>query len=154
MIAFFDTNIYIDYLKGIFPKKSYEGYFERYIVRICPVVYQELIRCIRSGRLHNRVEELTEKVLFLPPPTSRMWTRAGELAAKVAGSYDERSLERIQNDLLIALTARENGATLITGDHAFRVIQRFVPFHLILEEHQLTDTQVKRFWKRIHKPPK
>lgn len=132
MIAFFDTNIYVDYLKGIFPKDLYRQYFERFIIRLSPVVYEELIRCIRSVELKKRVEEMVEKVIFLAPPTTKMWIRAGELAGKVVGSYDEPSLTRIQNDLLIALTAHQNGATLITQDRHFQQIQKHLSFQLIL----------------------
>jgi predicted nucleic acid-binding protein len=135
MIAFFDTNIYIDYLKGIFPKKLYDRFFEEYIIRLCPVVYQELVRGVRSETLKKRIEEITEKIIFFPPPTNAMWIQAGELAGKVIGSYDERALEKIQNDLLIALTARHNGATLITQDQQFKMIQRHIPFRLIIHQN-------------------
>jgi len=132
MIAFFDTNILIDLLKGIFPKRLYNQYREKYIVRMCPVVYQELIRGIRSDKLRKKVEVVAAGIIFLSPPTNRMWIQSGELAGKVVGGYDERSMEKIQNDLLIALTARQNGAVLITRDRHFKMIQRYVPFSLIL----------------------
>lgn len=132
MIGFFDTNIYVDYLKGIFPKDLYRQYFERFIIRISPVVYEELIRCLRSEELKKKVEEMVEKIIFLAPPTTKMWIRAGELAGKVTGSYDEQSLAKIQNDLLIALTAHQDGATLITQDRHFQAIQKHLSFRLIL----------------------
>jgi len=132
MIGFFDTNIFIDFLKGIFPKKLYDQYRTEYVIRMCPVVYQELIRCVRSETLKIRIQDITEKFIFFPPPTNNMWIRAGELAGKVMRTYDERALETIQNDLLIALTALQNGATLISQDQHFKMIQRHIPFHLIL----------------------
>lgn len=132
MIAFFDTNIFIDYIKGIFPKKLYDQYREEYVIRMCPVVYQELIRCVRSESLKKRIKETVESFIFFPSPSNNMWIKAGELAGKVIGTYDERALEKIQNDLLIALTALQNGATLITQDQHFQAIQRHVPFNLIL----------------------
>lgn len=130
MIAFFDTSIYIDYLKGVFPKSLYDRYFKEYLIRVCPVVYQELIRCVRSEGLRKKIEDLAGNIIFLPPPTIKMWIRAGELAGRIIGSYDKRSLERIQNDLLIALTARETGSTLITKDGHFKIIQKHIPFRL------------------------
>jgi predicted nucleic acid-binding protein len=114
MIAFFDTNVFIDFLKGIFPKATYDQYREEYIIRMCPIVYHELIRGVKSKALKERMEDVTKQFIFLPPPTNAMWIKVGEIAGRVIGSYDERALEKIQNDLLIALTARENGATLIT----------------------------------------
>lgn len=135
MIAFFDTNIYIDYLKGAFPKSQYDRYFHDYIIRMCPVVYLELTRGIRSEPLKKKIEQATKKIIFLPPPTNRMWVQAGLLAAKVMGSYDEKTLEKIQNDLLIALTARENGAVLITQDHHFNAIRKHVSFQFQILSH-------------------
>jgi len=73
-----------------------------------------------------------EKILLLSPPTTAMWISSGKLANKVLGMCDERPLEKIQNDLLIALTARESGAVLITQDKFFRTIQKHIPFQLIL----------------------
>ncbi len=138
MIAFFDTNIYIDYLKGSFPQALYERYFREYIIRICPVVYQELIRGIRSNSIKKRVVQITKPIKFLPPPTQSMWIRTGELAAIVMKSRNERSLEKIQNDLLIALTAHSNGATLITQDRDFLKIRKYLDFKLILHHDTLT----------------
>lgn len=137
MIAFFDTNIYIDYLKGIFPKKIYEPYFRKYIIRICPVVYHELIRCIRSRAIKKKIDEATHKTIFLPPPTNTMWVQAGQLSGTIIGSYDEQSLEKIQNDLLIALTARAHGATLITQDRHFQLIRKYLPFRFVLHTSKM-----------------
>ena len=131
MIAFFDTNIYIDFLKGTFPKSLYSSYFEEYIIRVCPVVYQELIRGVRTEKLRKKIETLVGRVIFLPPPTTEMWVQAGELAAVVMQSSEERKLEKIQNDLLIALTARAHGATLITRDTHFKLIGRYIPFRFL-----------------------
>lgn len=136
MIAFFDTNIYIDYLKGAFPREVYNSYFHEYIIRVCPVVYQELIRGIRTEAIRKKVERALHPLVFLPPPTNAMWIQAGELASKVLGSKDERSLEKIQNDLLIALTARMNGATLITQDHHFLKIKKQLDFKLLFFRNQ------------------
>ncbi|QQR81929.1 MAG: PIN domain-containing protein [Deltaproteobacteria bacterium] len=130
MIAFFDTNIYIDYLKGTFPQETYQDYFQKYVIRLCPVVYQELVRGIRSEKVRKKVEAITKRILFLPPPSNAMWIKTGQLAAKVMKSFDAISLEKIQNDLLIALTAYEHGAILITQDRHFQMIQKHLSFKL------------------------
>lgn len=132
MIAFFDTNLYINLLKGKLPGNLLEDFCRQYIIRLCPVVYHELIRCIQNPSLRKKVEKITEQTLFLPAPTPPMWTQAAELASKVMGSTDEKTLESIQNDLLIALTARYNGAVLITGDKHFKVIRKHLSFEYVL----------------------
>ncbi len=65
-----------------------------------------------------------------------MWVKAGHLAGKIVGSFDELTLEKIQNDILIALTARENGALLITQDRHFHIIQKHIPFSLIFHSNE------------------
>ncbi len=137
MIAFFDTNIYIDYLKGLFPSEVYDSFFREYIIRVCPVVYQELIRGIRTESVRKKVEKALHPLVFLPPPSNAMWIQAGELASRVMGNKEERSLEKIQNDLLIALTARTNGATLITQDHHFLKIKKEIDFKLLFFKNKL-----------------
>lgn len=136
MIAFFDTNIYIDFLKGTFSRSLYDRYFEKYIIRLCPVVYQELIRCLRTDTIKKKVEQATKKIIFLEAPTTRMWIKTGQLAGKIAGSFDELTLEKNQNDILIALTARENGALLITQDKHFHLIQKHIPFSFIFHSNE------------------
>lgn len=131
MIAFFDTNIYINHFRDPSPTPINIESFDKYIIRICPVVYHELIRCIREES-RNKVETSLERLLFLPPPSTKIWITAGQLAGKVLGNFDERSLEKIQNDLLIALTARENGVLLITQDRFFETIQKKIKFQLLL----------------------
>ena len=137
MKAFFDTNIYIDVLKGSLPLSFYEQFLDKYIIRLCPVVYQELIRCVTSPSFKKKIDQITHRVLFFPSPTIKMWVNAGNLAGKIMGNTDKLSLEKIQNDLLIALTARENGAVLITQDKHFRLIQKHVRFSLILHENRI-----------------
>lgn len=136
MKAFFDTNIYIDVLKGSLPLAFYECYLEKYIIRLSPVVYQELIRCVTSAAFKKKVEKITHRIIFFPPPTTKMWIMAGNLSGKIMGSSDELTLEKIQNDILIALTARENGALLITQDKHFHIIQKHIPFSLILHSNE------------------
>lgn len=124
MIAFFDTNIYIDYLRGVMPAQIYVRYFHTYIIRLCPIVYHELLRGIRTPKVAKLVTQLTEEVLFLPAPTTAMWTQAGQLMSAWRPARGGKTWEEMQNDVLIALTARHTGTTLITRDADFKKLQR------------------------------
>lgn len=132
MIAFFDTNMYIDYLRGVLPAEMYLRYFQTYIMRMCPIVYHELVRGIRTPSVARKVKAVAEKIIFLPPPTTAMWTLAGQLMQTLHASSHQKTAEQIQNDMLIALTARQTGATLITRDQDFQQIRRKVSFEFIL----------------------
>lgn len=128
MIAFFDTNVYIDALKGNLSEDSFNHFFKDHVVRLCPVVYHELLRGLRTARVRKRVESAARNILFLPPPTVKMWIDAAKLIPKVIGNFDGLALAHLQNDVLIALTARETGTTLITRDSHFKRIREFLPF--------------------------
>ncbi len=132
MIAFFDTNIYVDYLRGVMPAQMYLRYFSVYVMRMCPVVYHELLRGICSSAVEKKVKTLGEKIVFLPPPTTKMWADAGEIISMLQPHAKEKTMEQVQNDVLIALTARYSGATLITRDADFEKLQRFLQFSFIM----------------------
>jgi predicted nucleic acid-binding protein len=51
---------------------------------------------------------------------------------RVFADHEEIGLARLQNDLLIALTARHTGALLVALDPHFAALRRLVPFHLVL----------------------
>lgn len=129
MIAFFDTNIYLDVLKGKFSKDIFDGYFSKYVIRLCPVVYHELLRGMREALIH-KVQRDFGKIIRLPAPTAEQWKEAALLIPQIEGSKDIRNLERLQNDVLIALTARSQGATVITQDRGFESIHKKVVFNL------------------------
>jgi predicted nucleic acid-binding protein len=44
--------------------------------------------------------------------------------------HEEGGLSRLQNDLLLALTARHTGALFVTSDGHFQTIRRLLPFRL------------------------
>lgn len=132
MIAFFDTCIYIDFLRGAMPAAMYTRYFQTYIVRMCPVVYHELIRDTRSPSVAKRIVELGNTVRYLPPPTTPMWVQAAKILSALAPQIKGKAQEELQNDVLIALTARYNGVALITRDADFRRIRKLTDFSLLM----------------------
>ena len=44
-------------------------------------------------------------------------------------------MARLQNDLLLALTARHTGALFVTGDTHFSMLRRYIPFALKVLRH-------------------
>ena len=66
-------------------------------------------------------------------PTFDDWLEASEVITKIGDREPawRSKLPALLNDVLIALTARQIGATVITANHAdFRLIRRHVPFLL------------------------
>ena len=78
-------------------------------------------------------EEKNRSALLLPvePPSwRRCWYDTGRLLPKIFPDHEEVGLARLQNDCLLALTARYTGAVFLTADGHFDTIRRYVPFQL------------------------
>ena len=60
----------------------------------------------------------------------RCWIEAGRLLPKIFPDHEEIGPARLQNDALLALTARYTGALLATRDPHFTAVRRHVTFAL------------------------
>ena len=49
---------------------------------------------------------------------------------RIFAQHDEIGLARLQNDALLALTARHTGALLLTADAHFETLRERIPFAL------------------------
>lgn len=70
-------------------------------------------------------------------PTEQQWLKAGEILNRLRRRehYEAAKLRDLAFDVLIALSARSIGASVITTNHAdFLAIQRELPFHLLCWE--------------------
>ena len=130
MIAFFDSNVHIALLLG---HLSLEGIVEEIgsmPVRLSPVVASELLRGA-SGTAQRSVEKLIGQLLPLEPQSWRQcWHETGKLLPRIFPHHEEVGLGRLQNDCLLALTARHTGALFVTADAHFDTIRRHVPFRM------------------------
>lgn len=130
MIAFFDTNLHIDLLRGTRSLAEVLLAIGNPTVRLSPVVASELLRGV-SGRGARSVARLVRNLFALEPPSWRScWLETGRLLPRIFADHEDLGLARLQNDLLLALTARHTGALLVTGDTHFTAIRRHVPFTL------------------------
>ncbi len=130
MIALFDTNIYIDELIGRLPAGKFNKWRLQYILRLSPVVYHELLRGARNLSL---IHEIRQKTLLLPAPSFTMWEKSAYILRHFREKFgSSEELHKLQNDILIALSARENGALLITRDKHFKQIADFLAFSYLI----------------------
>ncbi len=128
MLAFFDTSIHIDILRGTRPLADILGAVGNPPVRLSPVVASELLRGV-SGRGIRSVMRLVRALVPLEPPSWRAcWLETGRLLPRVFPDHEAIGLARLQNDLLLALTARHTGSLLVTGDTHFTALRRHVSF--------------------------
>ncbi len=130
-LALLDTSVYIENFRtGRFAEQLIRS---PWIVRCSAAVVHELRRGARSKLEIRFVEELAEKVRIVTP-TERHWLESGELLARIGRNkgYLPDKLRNLAFDVLIALTARDIGATLITCNRDdFAEIRRYKAFKVV-----------------------
>jgi predicted nucleic acid-binding protein len=114
-IVILDTSIFIDLLRNGHHQDRISSLTG--LVRISSVVLSELRRgASKPAELaYLRTMEKNHPVLT---PTKRNWLDSGELLAQIRKErgFAPEKLRNLHFDVLIALTARSNGARLITSD--------------------------------------
>ena len=132
MIAFFDTSVHVDVLSRRLPLDDAIGAAGGGPVRLSPVVASELLRGATGSALLS-VEELVKRLVPIEPPSwRRCWLEVGRLLPRVYPHHEDVGLARLQNDALLALTARYTGTLLLTRDAHFETLRTHVPFALRL----------------------
>lgn len=133
MKAFFDTGVYINtFFRTILPRADFEKFFSLYDVFLCPIVRHELL----LGTIHPNTRKILNRFFDQCPcceaPSREMWEKTTSLM-KILGWRENRQ----QNDVLIALTAEREKATLVTYDAHFEMLGKLIGFDFILlEEHR------------------
>lgn len=132
-----DTNIYIDW----FNAGRYEDVlFQRDAVKhLSAVVLTELRAgafAARDRRLVQRVESAFEKAGRILLPSRHVFGEAGDVLRRLQtrrGFHLATTSHSIVNDVLIALSARSIGATVVTQNaRHYRAIQAISPFQLVV----------------------
>lgn len=131
-----DTNVYVDWLN----EGQHEAIlFQREAVKyLSAVVLMELSAGAFSARDRRLVREVTSvfaKVGRILVPTATIYGEAGEVLRRLQQSrgYTMASAYGLVNDVLIALSARSIGATVVTqNERDFTAIQTIRPFKMVL----------------------
>lgn len=129
----FDTNILVDWIN--------RGEHDSVVLRpgcirvLSSVVEMELRAGLRTRRDRLAVDGIARayaKAARIVCPTPAIFAEAGGLLAKLARQGVEVRRASIVNDVLIALSARSIGATVVTRDVDFQRIRALAPFALEL----------------------
>ena len=130
-LAVIDTSIYIENFRtGRFTQRITESPF---LFRGISVVIHELLRGARRPEEREFTLDLAAN-LRLHTPTERIWLDSGDIVTRIAiaKGYERRKIQELSFDVLIALTARSIGATVITlNGQDFVDIQQQRRFRLI-----------------------
>jgi predicted nucleic acid-binding protein len=132
MIAFFDTSIHTDVLRGELPLAHVLERVHGGPVRLSPIVASELLRGARGKALRS-VQRLVSSLVPVEPPSWRTaWIEAGLLLPRIFEGHEHVGIARLQNDVLLALTARHTGAVLVSRDRHFTAIRAHLRFGALL----------------------
>lgn len=130
-LALLDTSVYIENFRtGRFTHQLLRS---GWIIRCSAVVLHELRRGARREIELRFVRELTDKIRIITP-SERQWLESAEILAKIAHKkgFSPVKLRDLAFDVLIALSAREIGATVVTCNHDdFSEILRHRSFKVI-----------------------
>jgi len=129
-VIMFDTSIFIDHLRT----NKHADHFQNLsgLIRNSSVVLSELARGATNESELDFVSILAKNHPILTP-TERNWLESGSLLYRMHEDkgFSPGKLRDLHFDVLIALTARIHGATVITSDKAdFELISHYKEFHL------------------------
>ena|SRR2546423_9570268 len=126
----FDTSILVDEVRTGRHRKRIESVSG--LVRSSSVVLAELLRGMIGADEHKFLRALARNHPILTP-TRKNWLDSGEILANIRANqgFEPPKLRDLHFDVLIALTARSNGARLITTNRIdFELINRYCEIKL------------------------
>jgi predicted nucleic acid-binding protein len=129
-LAIFDTSILIDQLRS----DRHTERIERLhcVIRYSSVVLAELWRGATKSEEQQFLGGMAKSKQILTP-TANNWIESGQILARIQKDhgFEPKKLREMHFDVLIALTARSNGARLITSNRAdFELIREYRGFEL------------------------
>lgn len=129
-VVIFDTSVFIDHLRT--NKYSSHFLFLQGLIRNSSVVLSELSRGTTTETEASFLFALSKNHPILTP-TSQNWLESGVILSTINKDkgFSPVKLRDLHFDVLIALTARNFGATLITSNKIdFELIQEYRDFNL------------------------
>ena len=130
-LAVIDTSVYIEnFRSGRYTQRITDSTF---LFRGVSVVVHELLRGAKRSEEREFALDLAAN-LRLYTPTEHIWQDSGDTVARIADKkhYEKRKIQELSFDVLIALTARSIGATVITlNTEDFEDIRQYKQFRLV-----------------------
>ncbi len=136
----FDTNIYLRVIYSAEYARRHREHFARLAPRIhlCSVVAGELYagaHTVQAIRLIDGMLAPYVRVNRLVFPNHNDWVDMGKVAAGILSAHPgyRSKLPALQNDILIALSARRIGATVVSENAKdIALIQKFISFSFLV----------------------
>ncbi|MBI5101592.1 MAG: type II toxin-antitoxin system VapC family toxin [Nitrospirae bacterium] len=134
--AVLDTSVYIPFLRDGIMHPHFPEDFVSPLLYMSSVVISELFAGAhdsQSIKLLDKLYQTFQDVGRLIVPNDKDWRQTGGIIAKCRKKYgyDSTYLSRLQNDILIACSARRIGAFVLTkNEKDFVRIREFLDFRL------------------------
>lgn len=129
-LIIFDTSVFIDHLRAA--KHTARISAVSGLIRNSAVVLSELLRGATKGDELAFIKDLAKNHPIMTP-TEKNWVESGEILGKVYRDkgFGPEKLRDLHFDVLIALSARHFGATVITSNRGdFELIKKYREFAL------------------------
>jgi tRNA(fMet)-specific endonuclease VapC len=129
-----DTNVYIDWLdQGRHEDVLFQSDAVKYLSAVVLMELRAGAVARADRRLVQRFETAFARAGRILAPSPEVFAQAGDALRRlqVEAGYDLRRSHSMVNDVLIALSARSIGATVVTrNERDYRAIARIRPFRL------------------------
>ncbi len=132
--ALLDSGVYIGHWERGLYREALAWVRRGFVVRHSVVVLSELRRGARARKARELVDRLYEAATVRWEPTADDWWEAGKLVREIGDehSWEINKRREFQNDVLIALTARRHGATVVTTNRAdFQILANRVQVRVV-----------------------
>lgn len=121
----FDTNLVVDFFKGVIPREKFEPLLKQNVVLISVLVEYELnlgIRLSQNQRVKQLLTDFLDSIIIIPL-SSEIVTRASDIQSQQISSGKKLPLI----DVLIGTTAIVYNAKLLSND---KDMQKLIPYGL------------------------
>ena len=125
--AILDSDVYIGHWQQGRYEHGLTQVSKAFIVRHSAVVLSELRRGARTPTARRLVDSLHRLARVRWEPNAADWWETGKLVREIgdAKDWEINTRREFQNDVLIALTARRHGATVVTSNSEdFQLLSR------------------------------
>jgi predicted nucleic acid-binding protein len=130
-----DTNLYVDWLnRGLRAPWMLGPGLVRYLVAVVVMELRVGAMTLRAKRSLDGLVRAYQGAGRLVEPDAHVFDRAGGVLRELRESGREIRRASIVNDVLIALTAKSIGATVVTADADYHAIRAAVAFELEVVE--------------------
>jgi len=131
-----DSNVYVDWInRGQHEQVLFQRETVKYLSAVVLMELRAGAFSERDRRLLQRLETAFERAGRVLPPSRTVFAEAGDALRRLQADrgYNIGASHSIANDVLIALSARSIGATVVTqNERDYRAIQAVKPFRLLI----------------------